>query len=96
VDILARELASIHARWAPVEVRAAAILSNIRLSCRDLLQGESYNQANERHVEDFIARLREEFPGRTYEVERGGRQDPPRSFPAVGTTRATGATRRVW
>jgi hypothetical protein len=80
LDILARELASIHARWAPVEVRAAAILSNIRLSCRDLLHGESYNQANERQVEDFIARLREEFPGRTYEVERGGRQDTPQVF----------------
>ena len=33
--------------------------------------GESFNRANERQVEEFIAWLRGEFAGRTYEVERG-------------------------
>ncbi|MBI2956971.1 MAG: M28 family peptidase [Acidobacteria bacterium] len=69
---LPKELAAVHARWAPVEARVNEILENIRHSCADRLPGEGYNRANERQVERLITWLREEFPGRIYEVERGG------------------------
>jgi hypothetical protein len=68
-------LVAVHARWAPVEERAEEILQNIRHSCANRLPGESDNRANERLVEEFITRLRKEFPNRTYEVERGGSRE---------------------
>lgn len=64
-------LEAVHASWAPVEARVAALQENIRQACANRLPGESHNRANERQVEEFIARLKEEFPGRTYEVMRG-------------------------
>ncbi len=80
MDVLAKELAMIHARWAPVEIRVAEILANVRRSCASRLSGESYNRANEREVKEFIARLQNEFPGRTYEVERGEDQHSTEVF----------------
>lgn len=71
MDKAQREIDSIHARYAPVEARVAEILENIRRACQ-VSPGESYNQANERQVEDFIAWLKSEFPGRTHETEVGG------------------------
>jgi len=53
-----------------VEQRVAEIQANIRRDCADLQSGEGYNRANERQVEEFVARLREEFAGRVTEVER--------------------------
>ena len=72
MDELAKDLAAVHARWAPVGARVEEIRENIRRACANRLPGESHNRANERQVEEFIARLREELPGRTYEVQRGG------------------------
>jgi len=72
MDELAKDLAAVHARWAPVGARVEEIRENIRRACANCLPGESYNRANERQVEEFIARLREALPGRTYEVQRGG------------------------
>ncbi len=72
MDELAKDLAAVHGRWAPVEARVEEIRENIRRACSNRLPGESDNRANERQVEEFIARLREEFPGRTYDLERGG------------------------
>src|SRR5262249_59479370 len=72
-EVLPKDLAAIHARWRPVEERAAEICRNIRRACADRLPGESYNIANERHVEEFIAGLKKELPGRVYETLR-----PPR------------------
>ncbi len=69
---LAKELAAVHARWAPVEERVTEVQANIRGACEDIQPGESYNRANERQVEEFIRWLRQEFLGRAYEVERGG------------------------
>ncbi|MGH9579223.1 MAG: M28 family peptidase, partial [Terriglobales bacterium] len=71
MDSLPKELAAIHARWAPVDERVAEILENIQRDCADRLPGEGYNRANERLVERFVTLLREDFPGRVYEVERG-------------------------
>ncbi len=65
-------LAPVHARWAAVDNRVAEIQANIRASCADRQTAESHNRANERLVEEFIGRLREEFGGRTHEVVRGG------------------------
>jgi len=72
MDRLAKDLAAVHARWAPLGARVEEIRENIRRACANRLPGESDNRANERQVEEFIARLREEFPGRTHEVQRGG------------------------
>src|SRR3972149_5807597 len=72
MDELAKDLAAVHARWAPLGARVEEIRENIRRACANRLPGESHNRANERQVEEFIARLREELPGRTYEVQRGG------------------------
>ena len=71
MDELSKDLEAIHARWAPVEQRVAEIRENIEHDCADLQSGESYNRANERQVEEFIARLRDEFAGRVLEGERG-------------------------
>ena len=58
----------------------AEIQENIRRDCSDLRAGESYNRANERQVEEFIVGLREEFHGRTYEVERSGKAGNEATF----------------
>ena len=58
MEVLPKDLASIHARWRPVEERAAEIRRNIFRACADRLPGESYNAANERQVEEFIAGLK--------------------------------------
>jgi hypothetical protein len=71
VDDLPKDLAAIHARWAPVEQRVAEIQANIRRDCADRQEGESWNRANERQVQEFIARLKEEFGERVFEAERG-------------------------
>ena len=72
LQVLQKELAAMHARWAPVEERVREIQENIQASCADRLAGEGWNRANERQLERFITQLREEFPGRVYEAERGG------------------------
>jgi len=69
---LCKELAAVHARWAPVDERVREIQENIKATCGDRLAGEGWNRANERQVERLITRLREEFPGRVFEAERGG------------------------
>ncbi|MGH9788161.1 MAG: M28 family peptidase, partial [Candidatus Acidiferrales bacterium] len=69
---LCKELAAVHARWAPVDERVREIQGNIKATCGDRLAGEGWNRANERQVERLITRLREEFPGRVYEAERDG------------------------
>jgi hypothetical protein len=79
VDSLCKELAAVHARWAPVDERVADIREKIARGCADRLPGESHNRANERQVEEFITRLRENFPGRTYEVERDAGPDAERA-----------------
>lgn len=80
MDNLPKELAGLHARWAPVPERVAELQENIRRSCSNRLPGESHNRANERQVEEFIAWLKREFPGRTYEVERGRDRDTSQSW----------------
>ncbi len=65
------ELERVHARYAPVEVRVDELLANIRHACQKL-GTESYNRANERLVEEFIAGLKNEFHGRIYETTVGG------------------------
>jgi len=47
----------------PVAVRVAELLDNVRCGAQRN-PGESWDQANERHAEDFIHRLAGEFPGR--------------------------------
>ncbi len=69
---LPKELAAVHARWAPVDERVREIQENIKANCADRLPGEGWNRANERQVERLITRLREEFPGHVFEAERGG------------------------
>ncbi|MBI4482057.1 MAG: M28 family peptidase [Acidobacteria bacterium] len=63
-------LEAVHGRWAPVEARVATLREDIRRACASRLPGENHNRANERQVEEFIARLREDFPGRIYEFVR--------------------------
>ncbi|HXE75410.1 MAG TPA: M28 family peptidase [Candidatus Xenobia bacterium] len=76
MDSLPKELAAVHARWAPVDERVREILENIQQACAARLPGEGWNRANERQVERFITQLREDFPGRVYEVVRGETTDP--------------------
>lgn len=80
MENLSRDLQALHARWAPVESRVQEIRENIERSCADRKPGESHNRANERHAEEFIAWLRENFAGRTYEVERNGGETSARVF----------------
>src|SRR5262245_2115378 len=74
---MAPSLADVHARYGDVEVRAQALLGAVRRSC-ERHAGESYDRANERHVEEFVAWLRGAFPGRVHEVDRReGQADSP-------------------
>ncbi|GEM_PF-3924081 len=54
---------------SPVEARVAALLESIRAGAQKFPE-ETWDQANERHAEEFISRLREEFPGRVLEISR--------------------------
>ncbi|MFQ5789713.1 MAG: M28 family peptidase [Acidobacteriota bacterium] len=80
MEALPSDLAAVHERWAPTGKRTGEILENIRRGCTDRLPGESHNHANERQVEEFIASLKAEFPGRTYEVERTGSPEAAKVF----------------
>src|SRR5947199_1173843 len=70
-----RALDAVHARYAPVNDRVAAILENIRCDCRQLAS-ETRNRGNERQVDEFIARLSAEVGNRAYEVSRRGGREP--------------------
>jgi hypothetical protein len=63
MDATSRLLRQIHARYPPVDARVAEILDHIRQTCKDL-DLKKCNEDNERQVEDFIARIEAEFPGR--------------------------------
>jgi hypothetical protein len=62
-------LAAQGATRRPVEARVAELLEMIRQGVTRFDE-ESWDQANERHAEEFISALREEFSGRVLEVER--------------------------
>lgn len=53
----------------PVAVRVAELVDNIRRGATRY-DVETWDQANERHAEEFISRLQAEFPGRVIEVRR--------------------------
>ena len=53
----------------PVAERVAELLESIRLGSQRF-EGESWDRANERHAEEFISSLREQFPGRVLVVSR--------------------------
>jgi hypothetical protein len=53
----------------PVAERVTELLESVRRGV-ERREGESWDQANERHAEEFTARLREQFPGRVLEVTR--------------------------
>lgn len=63
MDATSRLLHQIHARYPPVDARVAEILEHIRQTCKDL-DLKKCNEDNERQVEEFIARVEAEFPGR--------------------------------
>jgi hypothetical protein len=64
-----REIERIHERYAPLDQRVDELLANIRGACEKRPE-ESFNRANERQVEEFIARLAAEFPGVAVERQR--------------------------
>jgi hypothetical protein len=53
----------------PVAERVSELMEWIRLGVHRF-EAESWDQANERHAEEFISRLRDEFPGRVHEIAR--------------------------
>ena len=53
----------------PVVERVAELLERVRRGSQRY-EGESWDQASERHAEEFISSLREQFPGRVFEVSR--------------------------
>jgi len=63
MDVTSRLLHQIHARYAPVDTRVAEILDHIQSDCKDL-NLKKCNEDNERQLEQFIARVEAEFPGR--------------------------------
>src|SRR5207247_1432619 len=70
-----RALAAVHARYAPVNDRVAAILETTRGDCRQVAS-DTRNRGNERQVEEFIARLSAEVGNRAYEVSRRAGREP--------------------
>ena len=58
-----------HTARRPVAARVGDLLEAIRRGCQRY-EGESWDRANERHAEEFIARLRDEFAGRVLEIAR--------------------------
>jgi hypothetical protein len=77
-----------HTARRPVEHRTGELLENIRRGS-ERLEGETWDQANERHAEEFIFRLREEFPGRVIEVSRPPLQETQQTI--IRRTLAPGA-----
>lgn len=63
MDATSRLLHQIHARYPPVDTRVAEILDHIREDCKDL-DLKKCNEDNERQLEQFIAKIEAEFPGR--------------------------------
>ena len=53
----------------PVAARVETLLQGVRAGS-ERYDSESWDQASERHAEDFIRLLREQFPGRVLEVSR--------------------------
>jgi hypothetical protein len=58
-----------HTARRPVAARVTELLEAIRRGSQRY-EGESWDRANERHAEEFIARLRDEFAGRVLEIAR--------------------------
>ena len=77
-----------HAARRPVEERVGELLENIRRGS-ERLEGETWDQANERHAEEFVFRLRDEFPGRVIEVSRPPLQETQQTI--IRRTLAPGA-----
>jgi len=77
-----------HTSRRPVEARVVGLLENIRRGS-ERLEGETWDQANERHAEEFIFRLRDEFPGRVIEVSRPPLQETQQTI--IRRTLAPGA-----
>lgn len=71
MGVQSRTLERVHAAYGPLDPRVEQLLRAIRAAC-EKRPGESYNRANERQVEEFIARLTAEFPGRSYQVSLDG------------------------
>jgi hypothetical protein len=59
-----------------VDERVADLLDAVRRGAQRH-PGESWDAANERHVEEFIASLCARFPGRTFEVQWPPTRDQP-------------------
>jgi hypothetical protein len=53
----------------PVAERVAELMESVRRGSQRY-EGETWDQASERHAEEFISSLRERFPGRVFEVSR--------------------------
>lgn len=53
----------------PVATRVAELLEQVRRGAQRY-EGETWDQANERHAEEFISWLHERFAGRVFEVSR--------------------------
>ena len=66
----AGSIQDIGARYGDVSARVDALLAAVRRSCQKEAD-ESYDRANERHVEEFITWLAGAFPGRVQVVPRG-------------------------
>jgi hypothetical protein len=58
-----------------VDARVRDLQRAVRESC-ERKEGESYDAANERHVEEFVASLKSEFPACCFEVTRGAPPAP--------------------
>lgn len=67
VDKWLREVEAASRR--PVELRVAELLEQVRRGAHRY-EGESWDQASERHAEEFISGLREQFSDRVFEVAR--------------------------
>lgn len=72
MDSQAATLQRVHAPYAPLDQRVEQLLRGIRAACQKP-DHESYNRANERQVEEFLARLVAELPERSHQITRDGR-----------------------
>ena len=59
-----------------VDERVVELLETVRRGAQRH-PGESWDAANERHAEEFIAELRQRFPGRAFETDRPPVHDQP-------------------
>ena len=84
MSIATAETNVVRSRYGDVEPRVAALLTAVREACV-FRPGESWDRGNERKVEEFVAWLRDAFPGRVYEVERaaGSLASPASAAPCV-------------